>query len=151
MTIPEFLYELDISKHYIEETEDKIIIKDNHCRIEIIKKLLHFGICGGIVYLNILGKELQNEFNKYIHPGCINGLTIPIEEDFYIIFNSKQHTKEEFPVWEIGTLLGIYAYSITSLNDKSLITYVITNKVKNLPDFPYAHKIEQTSLYELIQ
>lgn len=151
MTTSEFLYELDISKHYVEETEDKIIIKDKHCRIEIIKKLLRFGICRGIVYLSIFGKELQNEFSKYIHPGDINLLTIPIEEDFYVIFNPKQHTNEEFPVFEIGKFLGIYAYSITSLNDKSSITYFITNTYKNLPDFPYAHKIEQESLYELIQ
>lgn len=141
MTVSEFLEINNIPEHYIEETEDKLIIKHDTCRIILYKKMLESDMLAGTLDLNILGKETKNDF-------CISiENKIPIGK-FIIVFTPRNHTKDEFPPQVIGQLLDIHTYYVSTIFDSS-VDYAIVDSVESLGDI--MHDETDHDLYKILR
>lgn len=126
MTLKEFLEEKNIPEQYVEELEDKIILKDKYCRIVLYKKMLECNMLAGTLDLNLIGNETKNDFCVSIEN------KIPIGK-FLTVFTPRNHQKDEFPTQSLGQLLDIHTYYVSSIFDSS-VDYAIVDSVESLGD-----------------
>lgn len=107
MTVNEFLEERQIPDQYIEELEDKIIIKHPTCRITLYKRMLDVNMLAGEIELHLKDTDTKNDFCTDIE----NKIDIG---NLLFVFSLKGFGKEAFPPEVIGNLLDWKIYDMTS-------------------------------------
>lgn len=128
MTVKEFLEEKQIPEDFVEETEDKLIIKHSTCRIILYKKMLESNMLAGNVELHLCTKDTNNDFCTDIENKIDVG-------NLLLVFDRKSYTKADFPPEVIGNLLDWKAYDISTDPFDGPITYAVVGSEHDLDVF----------------